>query len=64
MPTKKRKREHALTEPTASSSTTFKPEDFVRGFHQPVASIKDVKGKGKARDPLLGEEGVSGYKAE
>ena len=56
---KKRKRE------SETSSKPTNPADFVaNGPEVQDPSTSDVKGKGKARKPLLGEEGVSGHKAE
>ena len=55
---KKRKRE--------SSKDTFDAAQFVRGTATTTipSSQKDLKGKGKAREALLGEDGVTGTRAE
>lgn len=65
--TKKRKRVDRKEDKPQSAA--FKPADFVRGTAaQSAAAVPaqevDKKGKGKARELLLGEEGVTGHKAE
>lgn len=52
---KKRKRE--------SSREAFNAAQFVNGQSSTTPQL-DVKGKGKARDVLLGEEGITGSRAE
>lgn len=54
---KKRKRE--------ASKETFDPAQFVRGQSIPTTQVDTKgKGKGKAKEVLLGEEGVTGARAE